>query len=211
MTARDPGKAVTTAVFDLGGVVVVWDPVPAVAAVVGEERARHFVHGGKFDFAAWNHAQDAGRSWADAEAAATAGHPDLAEEIAAYRRNFALSLTELVPGTAEILRALHDRGVRLLALTNWSAETIHHGPEAFPDVFSLFDDLVVSGAEGVAKPDREIFEVLAERMGHPVEGVFYVDDSLRNVEAARTAGMDAVHFTDAATLRSDLRERGLLD
>lgn len=201
----------TTAVFDLGGVVVLWDPVPAVAAAVGQERAEHFVHGGDFDFGAWNYAQDAGRSWADAEAAATASHPDLAEEIAAYRTNFALSLRGLVPGTAEILHSLRDRGVRLVALTNWSAETIHHGVEAYPEVFSLFDDLVVSGAEGVAKPDQGIFQVLAHRLEEPVEGVFYVDDSARNVEAALAAGMDAVRFVDAATLLDDLRRRGLLD
>jgi 2-haloacid dehalogenase len=201
----------TTAVFDLGGVVVHWDPVPAVASVVGQERAEQFVHGGTFDFAAWNHAQDSGRSWVDAEAAATASHPDLAEEIAAYRPSFARSLWGLVPGTAAILRALHDRGVRLVALTNWSAETIHHGPEVFPEVFALFDDIVVSGAEGVAKPHREIFQILARRLGHPIEGVFYVDDSVVHVDAARRAGMDAVHFTDAATLVTELRERGLLD
>ena len=200
----------TTVVFDLGGVVVLWDPVPAVAAAVGRTRAEQFVHGSEFDFAAWNHAQDSGRSWADAEAAATASFPELAEEIAAYRPNFALSLRGLVPGTAEILRALHDRGVRLVALTNWSAETIHHGPELFPEVFELFDDIVVSGAEGVAKPDHEIFRVLARRLTHPLGGVFYVDDNLRNVDVARAAGMDAVHFTDAATLLGELQGRGLL-
>jgi 2-haloacid dehalogenase len=188
-----------------------WDPVPAVAAVVGQERAEHFVHGGEFDFAAWNHAQDAGRSWVDAEAAARASHPHLAEEITAYRPNFALSLRGLVPGTAAILHALRDRGVRLVALTNWSAETIHHAPEVFPDVFGLFDDIVVSGREGVAKPEREIFRILAQRLGHPLEGVFYVDDAVRNVDAARTAGMDAVHFTGAADLLEELRERDLLD
>jgi 2-haloacid dehalogenase len=202
---------VTTVVFDVGGVVVMWDPVPAVAAAVGWERAEHFVHGGDFDFGAWNHAQDAGRSWADAEAAATARHPGLAEEIAAYRPNFAHSLRGLVPGTTEILRSLHDRGVRLVALTNWSAETIHHGPEAYPDVFALFDDVVVSGTEGVAKPDPEIFEILARRLEQPIAGVFYVDDSARNVEAARVAGMDAVRFTDAVGLRAELRRRDLLD
>src|SRR3954470_21087821 len=127
----------STVVFDLGGVVVFWDPVPAVAAAVGQERAERFIHGSEFDFAAWNHAQDCGRAWADGEAAARASHPDLAEEIAAYQRNFVLSLRGLVPGTARILRALHDRGVRLVALTNWSAETIHHGPEVFPEVFAL--------------------------------------------------------------------------
>ncbi|MCW2782307.1 MAG: HAD-superfamily hydrolase, subfamily variant 3 [Marmoricola sp.] len=201
----------TTAVFDLGGVVMVWDPVPAVAAVVGQERAEHFVHGSDFDFAAWNDAQDGGRTWADAEASAMASHPHLAEEIAAYRVNFALSLQGLVPGTAEILRSLHDRGVRLVALTNWSAETIHHGPDAFPEVFALFDDIVVSGAEGVTKPDKEIFQILARRLGQPIEGVFYVDDNARNVDAARTAGMDAVRFIDAATLLGELQGRGLLD
>lgn len=198
-------------VFDVGGVVVVWDPVPAVAAVVGQERAERFVHGGEFDFGAWNDAQDAGRSWEEAEARATASHPDLAEEIAAYRPNFALSLRGLVPGTARILRALHVRGVRLVALTNWSAETIHHGPEAFPEVFALFDDIVVSGAEGVAKPDAEIFQILARRLEHPIAGVFYVDDNQRNVDAARSAGMDAVRFADAATLLEELRRRALLD
>jgi 2-haloacid dehalogenase len=201
----------TAAVFDLGGVVVLWDPVPAVAVAVGQERADAFVHGGEFDFEAWNFAQDAGRSWVDAEAVALDSHPAFAEEIAAYRPNFGLSLRGLVPGTLEILRALRDRGVRLTALTNWSAETFHHLPEAFPEVFALFDDIVVSGAEGVAKPDPDIFRVLRLRLGHPIEGVFYVDDSARNVEAALSAGMDAVHFTDADALREELRRRALLD
>jgi 2-haloacid dehalogenase len=101
--------------------------------------------------------------------------------------------------------------VRLVALTNWSAETIHHVPEVFPEVFAVFDDVVVSGAEGVAKPDPEIFHILTRRLGHPIEGVLYVDDSIRNVDAARTAGMDAVHFTDAAHLLTELQERALID
>jgi 2-haloacid dehalogenase len=201
----------TTVVFDLGGVAVVWDPVPAVAAVVGQERAERFVRGGEFDFDAWNHAQDAGRPWAEAEREAATAYPHLAEEIAAYRPHFALTLRGLVPGTAEILRELHGAGVRLVALTNWSAETIRHLPEAHGDVVELFDDVVVSGIEGVAKPDPRIFAVLGQRLGEPLAGMFYVDDSPRNVAAARDAGMDAVHFTDAAALRRELVARGLVD
>lgn len=201
----------TTVVFDLGGVVVLWDPVAAVAAAVGQERAEQFVHGGDFDFAAWNELQDAGRSWEEAEAAATSSHPHLADEIAAYRPHFAHSLQGLVPGTAAILADLHARGVRLVALTNWSAETVHHGPDAYPEVFALFDDLVVSGEEGVAKPDPEIFSILERRLGHPLDGVVYVDDNERNVEAGAAAGLDALRFVDAAGLRADLRRRGLLD
>jgi 2-haloacid dehalogenase len=212
-TDHRPGTAASraTAVFDLGGVVVVWDPVPAIAAAVGQERAERFVNGGGFDFASWNHALDAGGTFADGEAAARAAHPDLAEEIAGYRPNFALSLRGLVPGTVDILRALHRGGVRLVALTNWSAETIQIAPEMFPEVFALFDDVVVSGEEGVAKPDPEIFQVLSRRLGQPIDGVFYVDDSPRNVEAALASGMDAVHFTGAAALLDELRLRGLLE
>ena len=201
----------TSIVFDLGGVVVRWDPIAPIAAAVGPERAERFVHGDEFDFAAWNHAQDAGRSWDDAEASATAAHAHLAEEITAYRRNFPLSLPGLVPGTAQILRALHERGTRLVALTNWSAETFPHAPRLFPEVFALFEDVVVSGAEGVAKPDARIFEVLARRLGHPLDGVVFVDDSVANVAAARAAGMDAVHFIGAPALSNELRERALLD
>jgi len=201
---------VTTAVFDLGGVVLFWDPVPAVAAVVGQERAERFVHGPEFDFAAWNHAQDGGRSWAEAEAAATAAHPDLAEEISAYRPNFALSLRGLIPGTLGILRDLRARGVRVVALTNWSAETFHHAAELFPEVMAVFDDIVVSGAEGVAKPDQRIFAILGRRLGHQLQGVFYADDAIGNVAAARAAGMDAVQFTNASALLAELRRRGLL-
>jgi 2-haloacid dehalogenase len=200
----------STAVFDLGGVVLRWDPVCALAVAVGQERAEEFVHGGEFDFDDWNLAQDAGRSFAEAEAAATASHPHLAEEIAAYRQNFAASLTGTVPGTAVLLRELHDRGVRLVALTNWSGETIHHAPARFPEVFQLFDEVVVSGVEGVAKPDLKIFDILARRIGGTIDGVFFVDDSPHNVEAALTAGMDAVLFTDAGTLCADLQSRGLL-
>lgn len=148
----------------------------------GLERAEQFVHGSEFDFEAWNHAQDAGRPWADAEAAATASHPDLEEEITAYRANFALSLRALVPGTIGLLHALHDRGIRLVALTT-----------------------------RLAKPDPRILGVLASRLGHPIKGVFYVDDNIGNVAAARTAGMDAVRFNDAEALMKELRERDLLD
>ena len=201
----------STVVLDLGGVVVDWDPVPAVAAVVGHERAERFVRGEVFDFSSWNQAQDAGRPWEEAEAAALASHPHLAEEITAYRPHFALSLRGLVPGMRELLHDLRERGVRLLALTNWSAETIHHLPEVFPATFALFTDIVVSGDEGVAKPERAIFDVLARRLGHPLDGVVFVDDSAANVAAAAALGMDALLFTSAEELAQELRRRKLLD
>lgn len=195
--------------FDIGNVLVRWDPGPAIATAVGSRRAEAFLADEAFGFAGWNHAMDEGRgpTWAEAERDATRRFPHYAEEIVAYRRNFTTSLVGAVDGTAEIVHELHRGEVPLYALTNWSAELWHHAPERF-EVLHLFDDIIVSGVEGVAKPDPRIWEVLADRMGRGVAGVTFVDDSPRNVESALAAGMDAILFTGAVDLRAALRARG---
>lgn len=197
-------------VFDLGNVLIRWDPVAAIAAAVGTERAVAFVADPDFDFAAWNHANDAGRTLAEAEETAVESHPHYAEEILAYREHFDASLVGEVPGSVAILRELHDRQVPLFALTNWSADLFPVALERF-DFLELFEDIIVSGEEGVAKPDPEIFEVLEERIRHRagLDDCIFIDDSIANVLAASETGIDAVHFTGAEHLREDLIVRGL--
>lgn len=195
-------------VFDLGNVLIRWDPHPAVAAAVGAAEATRFLEAPDFDFAAWNHAQDAGRSWADAEDEATRSHPHWREHILGYRAHFGRSLLGPVASSVSVLQELHARRVPLYALTNWSAELFPLAVERY-DFLALFEDIVVSGAEGVAKPAPEIFEVLAHRIGHPLDRCVFVDDSPANVAAARGAGLDAFVFTDTGHLRDDLRARGL--
>ncbi|WP_018155719.1 HAD family hydrolase [Demetria terragena] len=201
---------VDAVVFDLGNVLIRWDPFRAIAAGVGEERARAFLNHASFDFAAWNHAQDAGRSWVDGEEAAIASHPDLADEIRAYRANFSASLVGPVDDTVAVLRDLHRAEVPLFALTNWSEELFPEAVARF-DFLDLFHDIVVSGEEGVAKPDPEIFDVLEGRLRHlgGLEDSIFIDDSETNVLAAERLGMDAIHFTGPGHLREDLRARGL--
>ncbi len=126
-----------------------------------------------------------------------------------YHRNFVESLTGLVEGTADIVHGLRERGVPVYALTNWSAETFPLAQERIPEL-GLFDDLVVSGAVGMIKPDPRIYNLTAARFGLTPEAIVFTDDSAANVEGARAAGWDAVHFTDAPTLARDLAERGLL-
>jgi 2-haloacid dehalogenase len=197
-------------VFDLGNVLIRWDPVAAIAAAVGTERAVAFVADPDFDFPAWNHANDAGRSLAEAEQTALGSHPHYAEEILAYREHFSASLVGEVPGSVAILRELHDAQVPLFALTNWSADLFPVALEQF-DFLALFEDIIVSGEEGVAKPDPEIFEVLEERIRHRagLDDCIFIDDSPANVLAASETGLDAVHFTGADHLREDLIVRGL--
>ncbi|MBW9204618.1 HAD family phosphatase [Mumia sp. zg.B53] len=195
-------------VFDIGNVLVRWDPVPAVAASVGDERAMAFLGDPEFDFLAWNHLQDEGRPWEEAERVARGAFPHYADEITAYRVNFEASLVGEIEGSVAIVQELRDAGVPLVALTNWSAELFGHARARF-EVLEAFDDIVVSGEEGCAKPDPRIFEVLAERLGRPLDGVVFTDDSPRNILAAGVAGMDAIPFTTPEDLRGELVDRGL--
>lgn len=202
------GRRRDVVVLDLGNVLIHWDPHPAIAAGVGDAEATRFLTAPDFDFGAWNHRQDAGRPWADAQAVVTALHPHWREHAAAYQAHFEASIERPVDDTVAILHELHRAGVPLFALTNWSAELfpVARSRHSF---LRLFDAIVVSGAERVAKPDPEIFEILGRRIARPLEDCVYVDDSPANVEAARTAGMDAIVFTDTGHLRGDLRSRGL--
>ncbi|GAB3498437.1 HAD family phosphatase [Flexivirga lutea] len=201
---------VDAVVFDLGNVLIDWDPQPAIAAGVGEQRARDFLAARDFDFGAWNHQQDAGRTFADGEAAAAAAYPHFADEIRSYREHFAESLRGPIDGTVDILKQLHAAGIPLIALTNWSAETFPVALDTF-DFLDLFEDIIVSGEEGVAKPDPEIFEELADRVRHlgSLDDCVFIDDKLANVQAATDAGMDAIAFTTPEELRADLLVRGL--
>ena len=201
-------RAVDAVVFDIGNVLIAWDPRRAVAAAVGDDEAARFLAARDFDFAGWNHAQDGGRSWSDAEREAVAAFPHWREHILAYRTHFRRSMVGPIASTVAVLEELHEHGVPLFALTNWSAELFPLAQEDYA-FLALFDDIVVSGEEGVAKPAPAIFDVLAERIGHPLDRCVFIDDGPANVAAARRAGLDAILFTGTDHLRSDLRERGL--
>ncbi|YAL81979.1 HAD family hydrolase [Dermacoccaceae bacterium W4C1] len=203
--APTPADAV---VFDLGNVLIRWDPAPAVAAAVGEERAQRFL--AEFDFTAWNIEQDRGRSFADGEAAAIRTHPQFEQEIRAYRPHFEQAMTGEIEDTVAVLKELHAAGVPLFALTNFSAELIGVALDKF-DFLDLFEDIVVSGEEECIKPDPEIFEELESRVLHVagLDDCIFIDDSEANVLAAQAHGMDAILFTDTGHLREDLRVRGM--
>ncbi|WP_310961027.1 HAD family hydrolase [Nocardioides terrisoli] len=198
---------ITAAAFDLGNVLIDWQPEHAIARAVGMDEARRFL--ASYDFRAWNHLQDQGMPFEESERQAIAAHPEWAEHLLAYRRNFVASLVGPIDGAVDLVRELHRRGVPVFALTNWSAETFHHARERFAWL-DLFADIVVSGQERVAKPDPAIFELLSRRSGVPLDQLFYTDDSPRHVTTARALGMTAVVFASPEQLRRDLVAAGLL-
>lgn len=195
-----------TVVLDLGNVLVRWDPYgPFVGRLSRAEVDAFFA---EVDFAALNHEQDAGRPWDDARADVRRRFPHRAAALDLYVEHFADSLPGPVAGSAEVVRDLRAAGVRLLGLSNWSAETFHHAVPAAPAI-GLLEDVLVSGAVGLAKPDPRIFALLVTRYALAPGRTVFVDDSPVNVAAAARAGLDGVLFTDATTLRADLAARGL--
>src|SRR5579859_3138781 len=109
-------------VFDLGGVLIDWNPRHLYRKLFADEAAME-------SFLAtvctqeWNEQQDAGRSFAEAAALLCAQHPQHAELIEAYGARFDEMMKGSIHGSVTILKALHGRGVPLYALSNWSAET----------------------------------------------------------------------------------------
>ncbi len=203
-----PRDTPSTVVFDLGGVLVDWDPRYLFRTLLADEAAvEKFL--AEVCTPAWNAAQDAGRSWADAVAEASAQFPDHAELIAAYDERWWETIGGQIDGTVDVLGDLRGRGVMLYAVTNWSAEKFDLTYPRF-EWLSWFDGIVVSGREQVVKPDPRIYRILLERYGLDPAATVYVDDVETNVEAARALGMVGVLFTSPEQLRADLERVGVL-
>jgi len=157
----------------------------------------------------WNLEMDAGRPFAEAIAERQREFPHHAERIALWKTGWASMLRGAIPDTVDILGALRSAGLRLYALTNWSAETFPVARARFP-FLRWFDDIVVSGEVKLAKPDPRIFELAIQRCRLAPSSTVYVDDSMPNVEIARQAGLRALHFQAPDKLRRELSDLGLM-
>ena len=184
--------------FDLGGVLIDWNPRHLYRKLVADD---DFVEWFLAEVCSpdWNAAQDAGRSWAEAVAEATARHPRYAELIAAYAARWPEMIAGDVPESVDMVEALAARGVPLYALTNWSHETFHHARARF-EWLEHFRDIVVSGEVGMKKPDPRIFRLMLQRIGVEPADVVFIDDVADNVASADALGMRTVHFTSPAAL-----------
>jgi 2-haloacid dehalogenase len=199
----------SVAVFDLGGVLVDWNPRHLYRKLFGGDEAAMEQFLATVCTQAWNECQDAGRSFAEATAELVARHPGKVALIEAYGNRFDEMMAGPIAGTVEILAELRRREVPLYALSNWSAETFPLAERRF-DFLRWFRGIVLSGQEKVIKPDRRIFEILLARYGLLPRDLVYIDDNAKNAAAAAALGMRGIHFVDPATLRRELAEVGLL-
>ena len=197
---------IDTVLFDLGQVLVRWDPYrPYVGRYERDEVERFFE---EIDFPAFNHLQDAGRTWAEARSALAGSHPHRVPMLDVYIDHFAQSLLGEVEGASDLVDELQRLGLRVIGLTNWPAESFHLAARGAPVVGRL-DDVLVSGREGVAKPDPAFFRLAADRFGIEPGRALFTDDLPGNVDSAARCGFHVELFTSTPALRARLAGLGV--
>jgi 2-haloacid dehalogenase len=198
----------TAVVFDLGGVLIDWNPRYLYRTLFDDE-AEMEAFLAEVTTQEWNAQQDAGRPWSEAVEALVALHPGRRELIEAYWHRWPETLGGPIEGTVEILGELRARGVRTYALSNWSAETFPLARPRFP-FLDWFDGILISGEAKLVKPDPRIFAHLLKKFGLEARATLFIDDSAANVRAAEAAGLIAIRFTDPPHLQERLSELRLL-
>jgi 2-haloacid dehalogenase len=186
-------------IFDLGGVVLDWNPRHLFRALITDEAQREWFLT-EVCSPRWNAQMDAGKPSAEAVAELSAQYPEHTPWIRAYWERWPEMLRGLVPGTGELIADLAAAGRDLYAITNFPGEVWPVTLDTFP-VLSQFEDIIVSGFEGVTKPGPEIFALALCRFGVAAADCLFIDDIAANVAGARAAGLAAVQFTSAAALR----------
>lgn len=195
-------------VFDFGGVLMDWNPRYLYRQLFDDETAMENFFD-EIGFAEWNLEQDKGRAFAVAVASHSEKFPHHAEMIRAYDERWLESVGGEIAETVEILRALKDAGYPLFGLSNWSAEKFALVRAEY-EFFDLFDAIVLSGEEKIAKPDARIFEILMEQIDYRAEECLFIDDSATNIAAARALSFQTIHFESPEQLAAELRALGVL-
>jgi len=195
-------------VFDVGNVIVRWDPRTLYSKIFPDPAERDWFLANVCTMD-WHLASDAGLSFAENGARLIARFPEHAPAIRAWETRWAEMFSGPIPETEAAIEALAARGVPMFGLTNMAAET-QAATFAMSPAFARLTDTVVSGREGVIKPDPRIFRILCERARLAPAELLFIDDSVRNVDAAAALGFDAHLFEDPAALGPALQARGLL-
>lgn len=195
-------------VFDLGGVLIDWNPLYLYRKIFSEEKQSQWFleHICTFD---WNEEQDAGRSLAEATNLLLDKYPEHEIPIKAYYTRWEEMLGGPIEGTVELFSAIKRKKFKTYALTNWSGETF---PKALAryDFLHWFDGRLVSGEEATRKPYPEIYTKLIQKFELNPTTSLFIDDNLRNILPAREMGFNTIHFKNPEQLEIELKEMEII-
>jgi 2-haloacid dehalogenase len=200
---------ITTIIFDLGAVLIDWNPHYMYRTIFSdEEEMKNFL--ATVTTSDWNEEQDAGRSLNEGTEILVKQFPEHEANIRAFYTRWEEMLGEPFWDTVEIFKELKESNkYKIYALTNWSAETFPVALARY-DFLNWFDGIVVSGAEKMRKPTPEFYQILLDRHQVKPEEALFIDDNYRNILAAEKLGIKSIHFTSAAELREELVEMSIL-
>lgn len=194
-------------IFDFGGVLIDWNPRYFYRDIfIDKEEMEYFLT--KICGPQWNMKHDAGFTFAELTKELQEQHPRYWNEIEMYQNNWQIMIRGEISENTRLLDQLKSR-YRLFGLTNWSAEAF---PVIYPkyEFFKVFEGIVVSGAERVVKPGKEIYLLLLNRYGLLAEESLFIDDSLKNIETANELGFSTIHVNGSRSLNEQLIESGVL-
>ncbi|MFC5408587.1 HAD family hydrolase [Larkinella bovis] len=199
---------INTIIFDLGAVLIDWNPNYLYSTIFTEDERHHFLT--TVCTPAWNEEQDGGRSLAEGTQLLIEQFPEHEENIRHFYGRWAEMLGGEISGTVALLTQLKESGnYKLYALTNWSAETFPIAEERYA-FLSWFDGIVVSGAEKDRKPFPSFYKTLLNRYAVKPEEALFIDDNLRNIKAAEELGIRGIHFQNPDQLKAELIAYGLI-
>ncbi len=201
-------QPIDAVVFDVGGVLLDWDPRHLYRKLFQDEHAmEQFL--AEVCTLEWHTQHDRGVAYERSCAELAAAHPESADLIWAWARRSEEMVAGPIEATIQVVRELREAGVPCYLLTNMETVTWPQRVERFP-FLRWFDGAIVSSYEGVAKPDPAIFELLLERFELTPASTLFIDDSEANIHAAQSLGLQTLHFASPAQLRQRLTAAGVL-
>ena len=194
-------------VFDIGKVLIHYDPDLPFSRLIPDAGERKWFFENVCT-SPWNIEQDRGRTWDEAEAELIPQHPSHAENIRNFRRYWHEMVPYAYDESVALMERLIDGGHDVTLLTNWAADTFLEARARFP-FLEKPRGITVSGEIGMIKPERGIYDHHVQTFGLEPAASLFIDDSQKNVDGARAAGWQAVLFTDAGALETDLGRLGV--
>ncbi len=194
-------------IFDIGNVLIEWQPERYFDRVIGPDRRRAMF--GAVDVHGMMTRIDSGGVFDDVVAGTAAAHPDWTREILWFRDRWCDIAQPAIPRSVDLLHALRGRGLPVFALSNFGAENFPLSEAQFP-FLRAFDRRYISGAMKLAKPDPAIYAAVEADCGIPPDGLFFIDDRVDNIAAARVRGWLTHRFDGPTGLAHALLANGLL-
>lgn len=198
---------VEAVIFDIGNVLIEWQPEQYYDALIGETRRRAMFS--EIDLHGVNERSDMGENLAEVIAETALKHPDWHDEIMIWNDKWIELASPEIPHSVRLLRALRANGVPVFSLTNFGIQTMEIARAKY-DFLNEFDREFVSGHMAQVKPGARIYEMLEEGCGVAPHALLFADDRDENIEAALARGWKGHLFTDPQGWADRLVNEGLL-